>query len=517
MKRLIIVSICMMLFPFICFAEDIYISETLQGANTGTDCSNSHSTSWLNTSGNWANPKESGKIGPGDTAHLCGTITTQLTTKASGNSGSLITILFESGAKYSNTTWTASTAAITINKNYITLDGGTNGIIEATDNGTTSAFGGTKTYNRNIDGVLINASNNVTVKNLTIRTIYDRLASSVDCIKVGYNIHSTGQSSNITITGNTISDGYYGIYIVLTNSENVTVNNNIITNTSTGINIAPGNTSSTGSNINIYENDVRGGTKYDGVFDANCQTNGCSSSCLTDTWHHQDGIHLFSQGDTGWVNNVNVYNNYLQDFGTHSTSHIYIEYHGMQNVKIYNNVLVNTGTNYASGGMIGIKSADGVKIYNNTLIGNYPNYNGNIGIFFNSSGSTYSQGSIVQNNIISGVKLFYGWNGTLGTDTIFTADYNDNYNGGSSPYNNLSRDWWLAQGYDANGATVNPQLDSNYKLTSSSPASIKRGGANLSSIFTIDKDNMPRLAVAGWSLGAYQVIAPNPPTSLQIQ
>jgi len=43
------------------------------------------------------------------------------------------------------------------------------------------------------------------------------------------------------------------------------------------------------------------------------------------------------------------------------------------------------------------------------------------------------------------------------------------------------------------------------------------GGANLSSIFTIDKDNMPRLAVAGWSLGAYQVIAPNPPASLQIQ
>ena len=43
------------------------------------------------------------------------------------------------------------------------------------------------------------------------------------------------------------------------------------------------------------------------------------------------------------------------------------------------------------------------------------------------------------------------------------------------------------------------------------------GGANLSSIFTIDKDNMPRLAVAGWSLGAYQAKIPNSPTSLQIQ
>jgi len=43
------------------------------------------------------------------------------------------------------------------------------------------------------------------------------------------------------------------------------------------------------------------------------------------------------------------------------------------------------------------------------------------------------------------------------------------------------------------------------------------GGAILSSIFTVDKDNMPRPAVAGWSLGAYQVIMPNAPTSLQIQ
>ena len=516
MKRLIIISSCMVLFPFVSFAEDIYISETLQGADTGSNYSNSHSASWFNTSGNWANPKQSGKIGPGDTAHLCGTITTQLTTQVSGNSGSPITILFESGAKYSNTTWTASTAAITINKNYITLDGGTNGIIEATDNGTTSAFGGTKTYNRNIDGVLINASNNVTVKNLTIRTIYDRLASSADCMRVGYNIYSTGQSSNLTITGNTISDGFYGIYVVLNDSDNVTVNNNTITNTSTGINIAPGNTSVTGNHINIYGNDVRGGTKYDGVFDVNCQTNGCSASCLTDTWHHQDGMHLFSQGDTGWVNNVNVYNNYLQDFGTHSTAHIYIEKHGMQNVKIYNNVLVNTGTNYASNGMIGIKAADGVKIYNNTLVG--AGTSNNIGIYWLSSGGVTSQGGDIKNNIISSVRTFIGWD----SGTTFTSNYNNFYNGNSSPFYDSSTGfynliWWTGQGYDANGATVNPQLDSNYKLTSSSPASIKRGGANLSSIFTIDKDNMPRLAVAGWSLGAYQAKIPNSPTSLQIQ
>ena len=42
----------MVLFPFVSFAEDIYISETLQGADTGSNYSNSHSASWFNTSGN---------------------------------------------------------------------------------------------------------------------------------------------------------------------------------------------------------------------------------------------------------------------------------------------------------------------------------------------------------------------------------------------------------------------------------------------------------------------------------
>jgi hypothetical protein len=511
-KLLIFLFIC--LFPNLCFGEDIFIAQSTQGADSGADCSNAHSAAWFNTSGNWANPKVSGKIGPGDTAHLCGTITSPLTTQNSGSVGSVITILFESGATFSAPTWTVNTGALTVNNNCITIDGGINGTVEATDNGTTATFGGTKTYNRNIYGVYVKGGSNVTIQNLIIRTIYDRLASSTDCLAVGRGIQIEGNSSNILLNNNTISDAVLAISDVLSNTSNITVSNNTISNAGVGINMAPGNTSSTGSNVNVYGNTVTGGPKWDGTFDSNCQIDGCSSSCLTDNHYHQDGMHLFSQGDTGWVDSVNVYNNYLQDFGTHSTAHIYIEYHGMKNVKIYNNVLVNTGTNYAANGMITIKAADGVKIYNNTLVG--AGTSNNIGIYWNSSGGVTSQGGDIQNNIIASVRTIMGW----AVGTTWTADHNDFYNysdayafqDSSNAFHTYT--WWTGQGYDAHGTIENPQLGSNYKPTSSSPNGITSGGINLSSVFTFDKDFITRPSAGGWSMGAY-VGSLNAPSNLQ--
>lgn len=86
MKKIIVLFGCLVLFPFFCFSEDIYISQAAQGADSGTGCSNSHSAAWFNTAANWANPKQAGKIGPGDTAHLCGTIVIALDIKGSGSS-----------------------------------------------------------------------------------------------------------------------------------------------------------------------------------------------------------------------------------------------------------------------------------------------------------------------------------------------------------------------------------------------------------------------------------------------
>lgn len=511
MNKIAILTLCFVLLSTACFAEDIYIAQASAGANSGANCSNARSVSWFNTSGNWANPKQSGQLGPGDTAHLCGTLTTPLTTQASGNSRSPITILFESGAMFSASTWSTGTGAITINKNYITLDGGTNGIIQATRNGTTAAFGGTNINNNSIYGVYIMGASYITVQNLSIKTIYNRLANSTDCMTGSRGIQVDGNSNNLTINKNSVGDAEKGVQVILSNTSNITVSNNIVSNSGLGVNVAPGNTSSTGTNINIFGNIVTGGSGWDGTFDLNCQINGCNSSCLTDTHVHQDGIYVFSQGATGWVNGVNIYSNYLQDFGTHSTAHIFISDIGVESAIIYNNVLVNTGLNYAANGMITIDATPSVRIYNNTLVGNYPTQNNN-GIYLNSMNSTEPQNVDIKNNIILSVSTYIGW----ATGSTFTSGYNNFFNGSASPFYDSSNVfhtflWWVGQTFAVNETSVNPQLNSSYKFTSSSPGILITNGANLSGIFKVDYAGGSRPPSGGWSVGAYQWSAPSPP------
>ncbi len=61
------------------YAEDIYIAQTAKGADNGTSAANAHAWTWFNSGINWtALSGTDGKIGPGDTVHLTGTITNQL-------------------------------------------------------------------------------------------------------------------------------------------------------------------------------------------------------------------------------------------------------------------------------------------------------------------------------------------------------------------------------------------------------------------------------------------------------
>lgn len=58
------------------FAEDIYVAQTAAGDDNGTSCANAKSAVWFNTAGSWGGG--AGEIDPGDTVHLCGTISTAL-------------------------------------------------------------------------------------------------------------------------------------------------------------------------------------------------------------------------------------------------------------------------------------------------------------------------------------------------------------------------------------------------------------------------------------------------------
>ncbi len=172
-RKLLLAVMFVILAATFSAASDIYIAQNATGGNTGADCADAHAASWFNSSSNWGSG--SGKIGPGTTVHLCGTFTAPagssgyLTFQGSGLSGNPITLLFESGAVLTAPYWSGPAVLIGAH-NYVTVDGGTNGIIQATANGTDLANqqdGGT-----GVDCGSVNMCSNVRVQNLTIADLY---------------------------------------------------------------------------------------------------------------------------------------------------------------------------------------------------------------------------------------------------------------------------------------------------------------------------------------------------------
>jgi len=158
---------------------NVYIAQVAAGGNTGADCADALVYTYFNTSGNWSS---SGPIGPSTNVHLCGTITGTntsnvniLTTHGNGTSGNPITILFETGAIVQSPACPGgsggSNACILAPNSYITINGGTNGTVQAMlngDSGATNCLSGTCTIQLALTtGVAVTGTND-TVENLTV-------------------------------------------------------------------------------------------------------------------------------------------------------------------------------------------------------------------------------------------------------------------------------------------------------------------------------------------------------------
>src|SRR6266403_1691306 len=118
------------------------------GTGAGTSCASAKDPTYFNTSANWTTGTPSGiQIGPGTIVHLCGTLTgaagtTLLRFQGSGASGSPITLLFEQNAVLTAPYWPSGNGtapgggAINLaGQGYLVVDGGSNGVIENSDNG----------------------------------------------------------------------------------------------------------------------------------------------------------------------------------------------------------------------------------------------------------------------------------------------------------------------------------------------------------------------------------------------
>jgi len=417
-----------------CFAADIYFGPTATGGNNGADCSNAYA---YNDATHGIDGTGTASWVAGNTLHLCGGIWSGssgqqwVVTKASGASGNVITIKFETGAILSAPCHSVN-GAILVQNSYITVDGGTNGIIQNTANGTQGSpncINGSCSTQQPSILVRLNSSEHIEVKNLTMSDpyVHDNEKDSNDTAQsTVYCVYSLG-NPNVTLDHNTCHDAYYGFTIWGTNtviSYNTLYNNG---------------TADIGSGINTPQAGLQ--------IDHNSMTKSCNWFTTTDAYH-LNNVHIFSNSGTGNYGGVVVYDNYFAGgclLGA-QTAHLFLE-GSYTSPQIFNNVFDNQNgatphyfpslylqTN-VSGGPWTITNP---LIVNNTFIGSSYTLAGSADFRYDLGGTTGVTGLTFQNNLVTGAKtmLVLASSGGGGANNFASNGMNNNSydatnNGGS--------------------------------------------------------------------------------------
>ncbi len=457
----------------------IYIAQNSAGANTGASCADAHSAAWFNTSTNWGTA--TGKISSGDTVHLCGIISTGLGILGSGTSGNPITILFESGAKMSAPHWNQNgvngdSAIYGAGRSYVTVDGGTNGLIEATANGTALS-------NQKIGyGVYFDAPTGVVIKNLKIQNMYVRTPSSSDSTYITNSITVRGGFNDLTISGNTTSNSGGGIFIgYRAGSNNLKVFNNTLSAHGVALVIGSEGTGAALDNVRVYNNDLSANKEWSGHPDI-----------------HVDLLHMYAVQPSTQITNAQVYGNYFHgNLGIYPTAFAFIEGY-VTSPLIYNNVFFHD-TFGGGNGDLAFKGANGARAMNNTFTSNV----GGTAIGTTDWGGT--ERVTIINNVIS--NYTYGvYDGMSSGTGIQSADYNLFYPATTlfraNGQQGITFAQWQAAGFDTHGLLSNPLLDGSYKAQSTSP--LINAGTSLSTYFSTDKDGLSRPQGSAWDIGAFE-------------
>lgn len=474
-------------YAFPGLAADYYIAQSSAGLANGTSCANADAVTGteFTTAGNWSG---------GKTWRLCGTFTgtvgsTMITALGSGSSGNPITILFESGAQLTAPRWSASTGAIDLNtRSYIVLDGGSNGSIVATANGSGL------TYQSGCRGV-VSTGGNVEIKNLLISNMYQHTSSSdntVDQTQVN-SIFFSG--SNVSIHDNVISDAGWAIYQRYINGDgNVSIYRNSISRSDHGWALATLTAGGSSGPFSFYNNHVYSYANWD----------------VTGNDYHHDGIHCFTvaAGAAAHITALNIYNNLFEGpVGASMTAHIFLEggsgggatpcMDSSSRAYIFNNVFL--ADQYIANGLLGQSGV--AEIYNNTLLGKD-----------NGGGvcAGLDVGTTFKNNVVSGCNQLV----KCGTCSGMTVDYNAYgvaTNGFVCNGNFYSTDqlasWRTCVGGDSN-SFVNGTLLLNSNGTVQSGSPVIGAGVNLSGlgITPLNTDKAGVTRGSSWDIGAYQIV-----------
>jgi hypothetical protein len=498
-------------------ASNIYVAQTAAGSGTGADCADAKGASWFNTSSNWGS--SAGQIGPGTTAHLCGTFTATagasefLVFHGSGASGNPITLLFENGAVITAPSWGGPVIDLSGNS-YLVVDGGTNGIIQATNNGTNL------TYQQDLGACVVSRQSGiattVTVQNLTCSNIYID-ASPADNggqTTVGLDIWNT---SNAVLKNNNIHDLKWAArasYEVGNTYSGFTFTGNNIYNIDHALFITDSDPSGSAvmTGFYIYGNTLGSMVNWDNTANNN----------------HHDWFHLNASSTASQLSNFFIYNNFGSgDVGFGANAAIFAQTQtgtALTKFSIFSNVFINTSSGHCwANGPVGLAGVATILVENNTFVSQTTTCKDN-GIVFDNPGTGLTGGNNIFQNT-SNAAVY----GAVGT-SISGLDYNDFYRSVSwfsngTWYSTLSN-WQSATGFDTHSTIGNPQLTASFHLPNSTSVAWQTG-QNLYSTcngqadpglgaLCFDKAGVQRQSTGPWDMGAYEdsVNAPYPPGGL---
>jgi hypothetical protein len=483
-------------------AANIYITQS--GSPSGNCTTGVQTPAFFNAAANWGTGAS--QIGPGTTVLICGTFTgaagaTEFSFLGSGTSASPITLKFDTGASLTSPYWSGSNGAIGCSsKSYVDVDGGTNGVITNSANGTNQA------NQQQSFGVSFSSCTNVEIKNLTVKNIYINNGSSSSATDVNGQytacIALSGTSTGSLVHNNTVSQCKIGV-MVSADANGSAVNDQIYSNNISdmdwGINAGGGDSGDIITGLLIHDNTI---------------TNWTNWQYPTATMH-QDGIILYNYATGSATLTASVYNNYIYgDLGVGSpTGFIYCAQNAT--CQMYNNLLVNTG--HKIYGIIWVGTgASCSKLYNNTIVGLSGDFAITLGTGAITSGSC---NPVIENNIVTGVSVGLNDYGTLASD-VGTSNYNV-WAGSPQMVSNdstyLTFSTWQGEGFDAKSSTASPGVAASNPVPTTSSSAYNLG-ANLASlgIAALDADRVgtARPSSGTWTAGAYSITsgaAPTPP------
>lgn len=481
-------------------ATSYYIAQSAAGTGDGLTSANAKAASFFNTGSNWSGTAgTSGKISPGDTVWIVGTVSTPLAFQGSGTTGNPITLKWEPGAKLSAATW-ATAALLVEGDNYaglkhdIVIDGYADGRIEATASGTGLTHSSCG-YGVRCVGASQLEIKNLRVLDLFVRTVGNDRTTPGTLISCANAVNAA--MDDISVHDCILQNGFIGVATGynLQGTTNVSIYRNSIRYVNWGIQCGSEVAGSTISNLQIYGNTISDFANWDEPATNN---------------HHHNGIFVWTNNSdtSNACTGLRIYGNTIgPGFGSFATSGIYISAPGHRDeTRIYNNVFFSSGSNPTNGDIFVVPGPGATtRIYNNTFIGSQ-------GIAIGYGGDHGgAQALHLRNNIVRGtgggkVAVYVSYQDLV----TITSDYNS-FSGLSTSPTGFSRSsgnsasfrtWseWQAYGYDANSQyEIGPILDAEGRLGTGSPAI--GAGVDLSAFFTNDYDNVTR--VAPWSMGAF--------------